>query len=336
MLVGKNILVVDPVQERREGTVELLTGLRAVPLQAADGGQALATIENSDIDMILCAQDIPGHSARELCDYVHEFVSGFLPFALMAEAKETAPGNAGRTVGADAVLVHPLSEHQVSAVAGRLFETGELKTRVLLLEEENAQLRKSMREMLHPDPETRLQRFDLFKQVILMEVKKARRYGFALSMLLLAIDNYQEVAGWLSPDQRQSLFSMLHRALVSDIRDIDIPVLFAEQKILVVMPHTNLEGAAVVADRIRDHVTRIKPPSSLTQVSITVSVAVATTEGLEEVSFGKMVQQAMRGLHEAEIKGGNLIIVCKPPSSGQDSSCEAKMGGKLGPRTFFV
>ena len=107
----------------------------------------------------------------------------------------------------------------------------EYKRRVYDLKDENSELHKSLREIFHPDAETKLHRFDLFKQVIAKEIKKSRRYGFPLSLLLMASDRYQELAAWLNQAQRDKLFSMLHRAVIQDVRDIDIPVLFAEQKL---------------------------------------------------------------------------------------------------------
>ncbi len=330
----KKVLLAEPDDEHRRAGLSLLRDLGADVLPASDGAQALRAIEAGGLDLVMCATEIPAHSAKELCSYVQEFVNVRLPFLLLVEANADSEAERVAT-GADAVMIRPLSAAQVGSVVGLLISRAESHERLRRLEHENSQLKKSLEEIQRPDPEVRLYRFDLFKQVIVMEVKKARRYGFPLALLLLSIDNYGEMAGWLSAEQRKNLFALLHKTLVRDIRDIDIPVLFAEQKILVVMPHTPIEGAVVVADRIREHVKKIKPPSSLTQLALSVSVAVASTAGGEETSFGKIVQQAMRGLEEAAIKGGDLVVVCRPtrqPGQAQDEI----PGGKLGPRTFFV
>ncbi|MBW1808779.1 MAG: diguanylate cyclase [Deltaproteobacteria bacterium] len=334
-MIGKSVLLIEPQAERQAQIVKVLDKLKAKTTLAANGDKALSLIESSEFDLIFCSQQISGHSPKELCEYVHEFGPGSLPFVLIVEEQETDKEKARQHVGAEVVFSLPLDEQNVRTVTGLLFENSASLARLNHLEEENAQLRVSMRELLHPNPEIRLHRFDMFKQVIAMEIKKARRYGHPVSLLLLALDNYQELSGWLSAKQRSTLFSLLHRAVVRDIRDIDIPVLFAESKILVAMPHTPLEGSAIVADRIREHVSLIKAPPSLTQLSISVSLAVASTEGQEELSFGKIVQKAMRGLKEADIKGGNLVIVCKSDAD-KASNAEAEPGGKLGPRTFFV
>jgi len=337
-MAGKFVLVVDSDDPRRDRTLKILEGLSVNALSAQTGNQALTLIESADPDLILCDQQVSGHSAQELCEYVHEFSSGYVPFGLTISGDIQSPEQARLDCGADVVLVHPLGEHRLAMVCRMLFELSELKAYVTHLEDENSQLRSSVQGKVHLDPETQFYRFDLFKHVILMEMKKAKRYGFPLAMLLLAFDNYQSVAGWLNPNQRRSLFKLLRKVLVSNVRDIDIPLLFSQEKIIVVMPRTDLNSAVVVADRIRDRIRGIKPPRSLTQLNLSVSVSVSATGKNQEASFGQMVRQAVKGLAEAEMKGGDVVIVCRQPGSesSENTSPDAEPGGKLGPRTFFV
>jgi PleD family two-component response regulator len=153
----------------------------------------------------------------------------------------------------------------------------------------------------------------------------------------MSLDRYQEISHWLSAEQRKGLLGLVRRVVVTGTRDIDIPLLYAEDKLMMVMPHTRLDGAAVMADRLRDRICGIKPPGSLTQLSVTASLSVASTETDREVSFGKMVQQAVRGLKEAELKGGNVVIICSNGApKGEPGAPPGDAGGKLGPRIFFT
>ena len=104
-------------------------------------------------------------------------------------------------------------------------------------------------------------------------------------------------------------------------------------QVMVVMPHTSLHNAAIVADRIRARVSEVKPPPSLSQIRVSTSIAVASTDNDTGVSFGLMVQKAMRGLREAEMKGGDLVVVC---SGGGSDKGQRSPGGELGPRIYFV
>jgi PleD family two-component response regulator len=335
-MAGKTTLLVDPDDERRDETVELLKKAHVNALTAKNGAVALQRMEAESPDLILCDLEIEGHSPRELCEYVHEFVPGYVHFVLVVPEKEEDPESVRKTVGADLVVVRPLSERQIDTVCSLLFRISELRTRVAFLEEENIGLRRSLGADLYLDAETQFYRFDIFKHIILMEIKKAKRYGHVVSLLLLTFDRYREMMGWLDPDRQRDLFDMLKKTVVNNIGDIDIPLLFSEDKILVVMPHTDLKSAAVVADRIRDRVGGLKPPGSLAKLVLSSSAAVASTQGDPDAGFGTMIQNAVRGLKEADLKGGDVVIICRSPRQEEDTSLDPDKLGELGPRTFFV
>ena len=84
----------------------------------------------------------------------------------------------------------------------------------------------------------------MFKRVLGIELKRSQRYGFPLSILLASLDR-------AAADGDRDLLASAAR---SAIRDIDIPVAFGESDVLVVMPHTDLDGARLVAERIRKRV----------------------------------------------------------------------------------
>ncbi|MBN2493027.1 MAG: diguanylate cyclase [Deltaproteobacteria bacterium] len=331
MLEGLSILLVDPDLERRAQLAARLARARARPIGASDGRQALQQIEALEPDVILCDQEIRGHSATDLCEYIKDFGPA-VPFVLMAPERFADPAALQREVGADAVLLRPLDLHQLGTAIRLLAEARQARERADLLQDENRQLREALRQKAIVDPQSGYYRFDLFRQVIVLEVKRARRYAYPLSILLMAFDNFDKVAGYLTPEQRTGLYRTSRRAVTASVRDIDIALLFAEDKVLVVMPHTDLEGAAVVADRIRDRIGQVKPPESLARLHLSVSIAVASSDRLAEPSFGGMIRTATRALKEADLKGGNVVLVCRP----QDPRPDEELGGKLGPRTYFV
>ncbi len=335
--VEQSALIADGDAERREKLATMLAEQHYVTRQAADGHEALARIETEAPGLVFCDQELAGHTARELCEYVHEFVLGRVAFVLMVAPEAADPERARQQVGADGVLRHPVARYELANLGRHLLALRTLERRAAHLQEENGELRQALAQKALIDPVTRFYRFDIFKHIILLEVKRAKRYGYPLAILLLAFDNFQRVSGYLKPDQRRDLYTHVRSQVGTCIRDIDIPLLFAEEKVLVVMPHTDLRGAAVVADRIRSQVGRVDPGGSLAQLKLTVSIAVASTEQAEQRSFGTLIREAMRGLQEAEFKGGDVVLVCRQPQADGAAAGEcAEDSGQLGPRTFFV
>jgi diguanylate cyclase (GGDEF)-like protein len=332
-MAGKHTLLVDPVDERREATVVMLKLAHINALTASSGTEALERLETDSPDLIICDQRVESPSAQELCEYVHEFVPGYVHFVLVVDEDEEDPEGVRKKVGADVVFNRPLADHHLGKVCSLLFRISELRTRVAFLEEENIGLRHSLGADLYLDTDTQFYRFDIFKHIILMEIKKAKRYGYVVSLLLITFDKYGEMMGWLEPDQRRNLFDLLKKAVVNNIRDIDIPLLFSEDKILVVMPHTDLKSAAVVADRIRGRIEELKTPASLAKLELSSSVAVASTQADPDAGFGTMIQDALQGLKEAESKGGNVVMVCRSPRQVKDTDLNPE---ELGPRIHLA
>ena len=329
-MAGKRILLVDPDEARRKVTVVTLKLVHINTLTASNGSEALEIMETESPDLIICDQGVEGHSAQELCEYVHEFVPGYVHFVLVVGELEDDPEEVRKEVGADVVLKRPLSEEHLGVVCPMLLRLSELRTRVAFLEDENIGLRHSLGADLYLDTDTQFYRFDIFKHIILMEIKKAKRYGYVVSLLLLAFDKYAEMMGWLDPDQRRHIFDLLKKAAVNNIRDIDIPLLFSEDKILVVMPHTDLKSAAVVADRIRGRVEEIKVPASLAKLELSSSAAVASTQADPDAGFGTMIQNALKGLKEAEEKGGNVVMICRSPLQEKETELnQDELGARI-------
>ena len=113
----------------------------------------------------------------------------------------------------------------------------------------NADERNQAREEAQADAaraeSSRLVQFELFKRVLGIELKRSQRYGFPLSILLASLDRVARPT---------AIAICCASAARSAIRDIDIPVAFGESDVLVVMPHTDLDGARLVAERIRKRV----------------------------------------------------------------------------------
>jgi diguanylate cyclase (GGDEF)-like protein len=335
-MAQQRVLIIDPLTDRRRELSRILTDLHYEVLEAADGDVGLKATETGNPDLIFCDNHIQGHSATELCEYVQEFVAGRVPFVVLVAQVEPDPEKIRQQVGANGVLRHPVARYELASLGQHLLAVNELEQRLAHMQEENASLRQALAQKAIIDPVTRFYRFDVFKQMIVFEVKRAKRYAYPLSILLMAFDNFDKVSCWLTPSQREALYTGTRRVVTACIRDIDIPLLFAEEKILIVMPHTPLDGSAVVADRIREQIGKLRLPDTLAKLSLTVSISVATTESAEVRTFGTLIKEAMRGLKEAEIKGGDVVLVCRPVDEDKKTGECAELGGKMGPRTFFV
>jgi diguanylate cyclase (GGDEF)-like protein len=154
------------------------------------------------------------------------------------------------------------------------------------------------------DPRTNFYTFSHFKDVLFIEVKRARRYGFPLALALIAFDPESVQGGQKFKEQ---LMSGLAIAIRRSLRDTDYPVQQAADRVLVLMPHTDLAGSLIVARRICERVARATLQAGDAVLSPTISVGVAAGARGREYGFADLVRCAQEGLALALSHGGNRV-----------------------------
>ena len=154
------------------------------------------------------------------------------------------------------------------------------------------------------DVTTSFYTFAHFKEVLFVEVKRARRYGFPLALALVAFD---PIDATIEDDLKVQLMGGLALAIRRSLRDTDYPVQQAGDRVLLLMPHTDLAGSLIVARRICERVSKATLQSGEQVIRPTISVGVAAGEPGREYGFSDLVRQAQDGLDAAMAKGGNRV-----------------------------
>ncbi|MFZ5441752.1 MAG: diguanylate cyclase [Myxococcota bacterium] len=154
------------------------------------------------------------------------------------------------------------------------------------------------------DPTTSFYTFGHFKEVLFVEVKRARRYGFPLALAIVAFD---PIEGGVTPELQGQLMSGLSFSIRRSLRDTDYPVQHSPERVLLLMPHTDLAGSLIVARRICERVARATLQAGERVLHPTISVGVAAGEPGREYGFSDLVRQAQEGLTAAMARGGNRV-----------------------------
>lgn len=172
------------------------------------------------------------------------------------------------------------------------------------------------------DPLTGFYTFAHFKEVLFVEVKRARRHKFPVSLALVAFD---ALGDELEDELRARLQSGLALAIRSSLRDTDYAVQYDHDRVAVFMPHTEPQGALVVSRRICERVARAELRHGQRVIRPTLSIGVAgvgtRTEGF---SFADLARGAGQAVAAAIRGGGNRVEFSPPePESAADASGDA-------------
>ena len=213
----------------------------------------------------------------------------------------------GRPGFADAVVPLPISRKDLAL---RLPELWELRT----LREARAQPPLQRPGSGIVDPLTQFYTYAHFREVLHVEAHRARRYGFPLSVALLAFDPLDglEMAEFQGP-----LYSGMALAIRRSLRDTDFPVRYSRTRVLLLMPHTDLAGGTVVARRIVERVAKASLKVGDQELRPTLSAGVSATAPGQELTFEELLRRAEGVLQEAQAGGGNACEFYSPAGGGK-------------------
>ena len=145
------------------------------------------------------------------------------------------------------------------------------------------------------------------------EFQRCRRSGRASTVLLLDIDHFKSINdqhGHPVGDQViRSVATMLREAL----RQQDVPGRYGGEEFAVVLPDTNVQGATVLAERVRSLIEKSVLQAEH-RVRTTVSIGIAALEA-QDGGYGEWVARADRALYAAKGLGRNRTEQYNPAPS---------------------
>jgi PleD family two-component response regulator len=209
------------------------------------------------------------------------------------------------SAGADLVTTRPHDVERLAPVllaAARLTNERRISTTAKGAEQV---LRARLEELSDPEPRG-LQPFELFQRTLEVEIKRARRFEYPLSVALFAV----EVPPPPPPAGiRGILRARAGNALIHTIRDIDMATQLDHERFLVLLPYTDLTGAANVGRRVIAAVAEHDPVVSAGRsFKPKVVGAVAGSTPGQELSFAKLMKDATRALEQARRDGAELAV----------------------------
>ena len=292
------VLVADRNPRFLEKTGELLAEAGHTMVSASDGQVARQRLSR-ELDGVLVHAALPGLSGFALCRLAKER-DPTLPVVIMFSAEDARGELEAKRAGADNWLVRPLKRTELLYVVRDIVGLRNTLVRAQRNVEERDQAVRDSQVIATGPSDSRLVQFELFKRLLGIEIKRSQRYGFPLSILIASLDT--------TPSRGDR--DILAAAARSAIRDIDIPVAFAESEVLVVMPHTDLEGARLVAERIRKRVRSASHsrPGTDGKQALTASIGVVAAEGGQRLTFATLLAQAARLQKSAVRAGGDRIV----------------------------
>ncbi|QIK37676.1 GGDEF domain-containing protein [Caldichromatium japonicum] len=169
---------------------------------------------------------------------------------------------------------------------------------------------KAVQDELHlasiTDPLTGLYNRRYLYQRLEQEIEFANRYAHPLSIILFDLDYFKQINDSFGHNLGDEVLVWISGILRSTIREVDIAGRHGGEEFLVILPHTDLEGAIEVAERLRSEIDSIEWSVHGLKVTISGGVAQYNGEPLDE-----FVHRADCKLLEAKESGRNRICIAE-------------------------
>jgi len=140
---------------------------------------------------------------------------------------------------------------------------------------------------------------------------QAARYKRAISVLMVDSDNLKEVNDNHGHEAGNRLLRQLAERIQAELRYTDVPARYGGDEFVVLLPETPSQGAADVAERIRESMAGKPLVYDGKAVKSTVSIGVASFPG-DGHTMDALVARADRALYKAKNKGRNCVVCFTP------------------------
>jgi len=303
-MARRRILIIDRNEQFVEKTRAVMRELDHTIFACKNADDGVRAVIDWRPDMVLANAHTSDGEDADFTSRAKD-IDPALPVLLLFSADNEQTAEVFERTGADNYLLKPLKETELTAAVRSALKIRELRLQLGVIKEERDSIaRETAGSELEREARERFYQFEFFKKIVGIELQRSKRYDFPLSLMLVAYDRSDEITG--SPHERE-LFADLARIIRLGVRDIDIPITFSEETVLVMMPHTDLDGSHVVADRIREQAAAL-PDTYGAVEETTVSIGVVCSDGAPRLEFGALMQQVSRALREAKRSGGDQVV----------------------------
>jgi diguanylate cyclase (GGDEF)-like protein len=138
-----------------------------------------------------------------------------------------------------------------------------------------------------------------------MYLADAHRHRFALSVVVVNLDHFEDLTERYEPAIREEVLRAIGRLLRRESRRGDVAVRAKDDQFVLLLSHCAMPEANLKAEELRGHVAGLHPCS----VAVTVSAGVAQADTVRGEGFAEVFKRAAQAALAAAQAGHNRVVI---------------------------
>ena len=177
------------------------------------------------------------------------------------------------------------------------------------VQEELRETNKLLNVLSNTDPLTHLYNRRYLMESLDREMERLKRTNSHLTLLLFDVDHFKLVNDVFGHHEGDAVLVAIAKVAQELLRCNDIAARYGGEEFVLLLPETSLSGGMVVAERLREAVMAICFVPPMGNLSITVSVGVATFSSASVDGADSLLLKADEALYRAKNGGRNRVEI---------------------------
>lgn len=136
------------------------------------------------------------------------------------------------------------------------------------------------------------------------EIIRYKRYGAGFSILMIDIDDFKRINDSYGHPEGDNVLVTISGLINKSIRDLDLSFRYGGEEFLVILPHTEMQLAVTMAERLRENIS----DHYLASLKVTISTGLSNCPK-SAIEAEALLQKADDALYISKTNGKNMVSV---------------------------